>query len=521
MNESSNMIIGDPKEWQVEPLEDGSYSLAKYIGVETSATLPNLVEGKSITSTAPYFNSGSLKDIIVPEGYIAIRSRPDGNYPQKDINLIFDGNYKLPPASFELVRSIQLPASLRTLENNAFRSARFIEHITFKEGLESIGDYAFHNCVELKEVRLPPTVKILGKGAFAECRNLVLAEMDCQVTVMPYCSFFHCMSLRKVIFPKTLKKIEKFAFELCVQLKTADLPDGLEVLEWGAFKGCNKWVLPTFPNSVRIFEDGAIDFARIKKLHISEYIEGISPYNFHSGVVEEVFVDPNNKRYEIVNGAVVDKLEKQYLLIPSKPGETIFEVEAGVDVEKGAFGDRKDLSVIKGSVYLFHIGHQPAELTIPSHIKSIGPKAFNYPVSHLIQKVILPEGLEEICDSAFWFCINMEQIDLPPNLLLIGNSAFNACQNLKEITIPSSVIEVGAEAFSGCKSLSKVTMMEGMEKIRFDYDECPIQNWYLPASLKNFDFLKNGRKNQVVHAPAGSAAIAFARSNNIKFKEEG
>ena len=50
-----------------------------------------------------------------------------------------------------------------------------------------------------------------------------------------------------------------------------------------------------------------------------------------------------------------------------------------------------------------------------------------------VDKVIIPEGVLEICDEAFIFCDRIVSVHLPSTLKKIGNSAFQECVNLEKI----------------------------------------------------------------------------------------
>ena len=47
-----------------------------------------------------------------------------------------------------------------------------MREVTFNEGLQKIGDYAFCNCLSLERIKLPSTVVEIGENAFHSCYNL-------------------------------------------------------------------------------------------------------------------------------------------------------------------------------------------------------------------------------------------------------------------------------------------------------------------------------------------------------------
>ena len=67
-----------------------------------------------------------------------------------------------------------------------------------------------------------------------------------------------------------------------------------------------------------------------------------------------------------------------------------------------------------------------------------------------LKEILLPEGLEEIPDRAFFRCHSLEKLSLPSTLKRIGKEAFAFCKNLEMPALPAGV-SVGNRAFTGIK----------------------------------------------------------------------
>ena len=63
------------------------------------------------------------------------------------------------------------------------------------------------------------------------------------------------------------------------------------------------------------------------------------------------------------------------------------------------------------------------------------------------EKVVVPEGVREIAESAFSYNSTVKEVILPSTLEKIGDNAFVHCYSLEKINIPASVSHIGAGAF--------------------------------------------------------------------------
>ncbi|MBP3870980.1 MAG: leucine-rich repeat domain-containing protein [Faecalicoccus sp.] len=86
------------------------------------------------------------------------------------------------------------------------------------------------------------------------------------------------------------------------------------------------------------------------------------------------------------------------------------------------------------------------------------------------RRVVVPDGIVEIDDYAFYGASNMEEIILPQSLKLMGNNVFYDCESLERIILPDSVSYIGSGLFARCKNLKSVTLsnrLTNLNKITF------------------------------------------------------
>lgn len=81
---------------------------------------------------------------------------------------------------------------------------------------------------------------------------------------------------------------------------------------------------------------------------------------------------------------------------------------------------------------------------------------------------VIPDGVEEISDLAFWRCEKLKHVVIPNSVTRIGNSAFDGCSSLQEIIIPDTVTNIGHYAFCMCESLTKIRLPASLKFMEGD-----------------------------------------------------
>lgn len=102
-----------------------------------------------------------------------------------------------------------------------------------------------------------------------------------------------------------------------------------------------------------------------------------------------------------------------------------------------------------------------------------------------ISKIIFPKSISEICESAFWGCKNLKNIELPHQLHYLGDWCF--CESgLTHVSIPDYVDAIRAHCFHGCKSLSTVTIGKYLNRIDENvFDDTNIKTCIVPENVKS------------------------------------
>lgn len=111
------------------------------------------------------------------------------------------------------------------------------------------------------------------------------------------------------------------------------------------------------------------------------------------------------------------------------------------------------------------------DVVIPDGVVEIGNKAF-YACSNL-KRIVIPNGVTTIGKDAFAICYSLTSITIPDSVTKIGERAFSYCTDLTDVTIPDSVTEIGACAFHHCTSLASIAIPSGVTIINENvFEEC-------------------------------------------------
>jgi len=120
-------------------------------------------------------------------------------------------------------------------------------------------------------------------------------------------------------------------------------------------------------------------------------------------------------------------------------------------------------------------------------VSKIGSNVFKN--RNQITKIILPDTINSIGDSAFENCSSLQSVTWSPNLVTIGASAFKGCTNLDEVIIPNTVTNIDSYAFEGCTNLESVTLSNSLYAIGIGaFKGCTnLEEIEIPASVQHVD----------------------------------
>lgn len=129
-----------------------------------------------------------------------------------------------------------------SIADNAFDNQRKMTSINIPQSVKYIGQYAFRDCVSLKEISLPKNLEELGNGAFKNS------------------------GLTSVVIPDSMTLLSN-AFSYCADLKSVTIGSGVREIDYAAFSGCGIEEL-VIPANVTSFGGAFSGNTTLKKLTI-------------------------------------------------------------------------------------------------------------------------------------------------------------------------------------------------------------------------------------------------------------
>ena len=187
--------------------------------------------------------------------------------------------------------SIEIPASVETIKSTAFQGCSSLATVTFEKGskLKTIGGSyasydayyygAFSDCTALTSIEIPASVETIEAAAFMRCSKLatVTFEKGSKLKTIGgsyasyyYGAFSNCTALTSIEIPASVETIKAAAFMRCSKLATVTFEKGskLKTIDGYAFSCC--WALTTVDMSActQVTEIGYRAFYEDSKLQL-------------------------------------------------------------------------------------------------------------------------------------------------------------------------------------------------------------------------------------------------------------
>ena len=231
----------------------GSVKTIEYCAFDGCKGLKTLTFSDGVTEIGDYAFRGSesLTRVIIPSTVTSIGTEAffnslcpptvygeKGSYVQTyadENDLYFEPIENYPALSWSVDDNGVLTISGNTpMDNyyNYFRApqartapwGKDVTAVVIKDGVKSIGNYAFYNCQKLKSITIPDSVTCIGDWAFGGCISLTTITLPDSITEIGYGAFYNS-GLKHLTIPDGVTEIFNFTFDRCPDLETVILPE--------------------------------------------------------------------------------------------------------------------------------------------------------------------------------------------------------------------------------------------------------------------------------------------------------
>lgn len=117
-------------------------------------------------------------------------------------------------------------------------------------------------------------------------------------------------------------------------------------------------------------------------------------------------------------------------------------------------------------------------IVLPEKLHRLGESAFANCTS--LEEVTMPEDMETIGYRTFENCVALRKVKFPQNLKTIEDGAFKECASLNNVVFPETLKDIKQRSFMGCESLEAISIPEGFQTISSE----AFKNCYNLKSLK-------------------------------------
>lgn len=555
-----------------ELLEDGTAEITRCDDALTEITVPESIDGYTVTSIAgdAFYDSAAVS-ISLPNTltHIGADAFTDSAFYDNESNwengMLYIGEYLI-------AVSEGAPAD-----------------IVIKDGTKLIADSAFPRYAELDSLTIPASLVDMGTQArpFSFSNGFTVADDNKNYSAVDGSLYnkdrtvllnYHADQDAEdcvVTIPSTVKKIEDFAFahsprtfkefiipaaleemtsnalypsefekitidsnnkhfaihgdgflynkELTEAIYHTDMPwtseavdyvapKSLKVISDNAFNSCTNLGSVTLPEGLEYIGKSAFSFSsRLAEINIPSTVTYIGEGAFEYTDIYSTYFNENRNGVLYIDNCLV--AAKNY-------DDTELTIQDGTRLianDTLSYSFKFTSIVLPDSLKIIGdgalTGAKITAINFPEGLEYIGDCAFQYTE---LADAALPKSLKYIGDYAF-YSANLTSVTIPEGLEYMGESAFEFCFDLKELTLLcNSIAKIPDYAFYGCGIEGELVIPDGIKEIGKKAFDCRCDGIVVPKSVEKigedaFGFL------DYIKGYKGTCAEAYAKENYITF----
>ena len=289
----------------------------------------------------------------------------------------------------------------------------YIGRIVISEGVTSIGECAFEDCLKVTSISIPDSVTELNEYCFYACESMKRITIPQSVTRIADGVFVACEKLTDIYYGGTDASWKH------ITSRNAGLGDNVTIHSTGVFTGkCGDNLTWTIDNNEVLTISGT---GRIPDYNTSYGGNNTAPWYDYGYQIKKVVLGSG------VQNIGNDAFARCYCM---------------------------------------------TDITIPDGVTRIGDNAFDG--CSALTEISIPGTVSSIGDSVFSGCSALTEISIPSTVSSIGSYAFSGCA-LREVKIPQGITSIQSRTFQYCTQLTKITIPASVTSVEIcAFDNCPV-----------------------------------------------
>lgn len=189
------------------------------------------------------------------------------------------------------LKNVTLPEGLLNIGDSVFDNCIILENITIPKSVINIGTYAFRDCESLQSITIPEGVKETGEEIFKQCKSLKNVTLPKSLTKISDEMFYGCDALENIIIPENVTDIGVNAFYNCPVLKNINIPKHITSIADGTFSYCSGLESITIPDGVTsIGKDAFSNCRALKNIVLPKGVTNIGNNAFKSSGLKSITI---------------------------------------------------------------------------------------------------------------------------------------------------------------------------------------------------------------------------------------
>ena len=298
-------------------------------------------------------------------------------------------------------------------------NAIYLSNITIPEsynGKKVTSIYSFKS-KNLKSINLPNSIITIEDEAFNYCENLTNITIPNSVVSIGSRAFSSCTSFTSIIIPDSVTSIGEDVFEGCSRLTSITIGDGITTLKCTTFGQCNALTSLTIGKNVTSINGSFSSYSIVEIINQSSLTINKGDYGLDNVI-------------NIKTSGTSDIVNKDGYLFYTYNGTNYLIKYIGNDTELVLPSDYNG-EAYEIYQYAFYFNNITS-VVVSNKVNSIGDHAFHY--CQNLKTVIISDSVTSIGAYAFYNCSYLTTITLGKSIINIGDDAFN-CSGFTTLTL--------------------------------------------------------------------------------------